>query len=58
MSFHNVFCSHCYATEERYYNRSTDPHCSFCGNYLNGEKKLTSEEYYKSMGVRNEAISV
>ena len=56
-AFTSHVCPHCY-THEEYYGTSHDPCCSICGNYLNGEKALTAEEYYNQMGRVNGYTSI
>ncbi len=54
--FKTILCSVCFESEERYYARSTDPHCSFCGAFLNGQPALTAEEWYNQMKMQESCI--
>ena len=49
MSFKTVMCVKCYATYEFYQKRHELEPCPFCGG---PDHNLTSEEYYRSMGVK------
>lgn len=50
MSFNSVVCGHCFH-EQTYYQVGTRvPPCPKCGVSV-GTKPLTSEEYYRGMGL-------
>ena len=51
MSFQKIVCWNCHTPNEFYQHLAIVPPCPHCGCGANGSRPLTSEEYYRSMGV-------